>query len=379
MNAAILETLSRTAGAAAQQALAALGDAVLLIDPVEAWMPWCTPAAAALLAPLGPGAPLQALCERLAGLGLLVASRGPARGLVHAGGRAFEATIAPAAGGRLALRLADAGAQGQAVQRHLEDRERLLFTSRVVSVGEMASTLAHELNQPIGAVVNLLRGVQMRLARPDAGTATGTATGTGMAAEDDVRQALARATEQALFAARIITRIREYTHSRSPKRARFDLGQVLRASVQLLDWEIARDAVRLELTVPPDAQPVVVGDEVMLQQVFVNLARNALDAMRALPAGAPRVLGAHVALTASQVEVAITDTGCGLSDEAEERLFVPFVSTKPSGMGIGLNICRSFVELHQGRLWFSRREPAGCAFHVALPLAATRTQGDPAP
>jgi signal transduction histidine kinase len=375
MTGAWVDTSSAGIRAPAEQALAALGDALLLIDPVEAWMPWCTPAAAALVAPLGPGAALPALCERLAGLGLLIASRGPARGLVHVGGRPFEATIAPAAGGRLALRLADAGAQGQAVQRHLEDRERLLFTSRVVSVGEMATTLAHELNQPIGAVVNLLRGVQMRLARPEAGTGTGT----GTAADDEVRQALARATEQALFAARIITRIREYTHSRSPKRARFDLGQVLRASVQLLDWEIARDAVRLELDVPADAEPVVVGDEVMLQQVFVNLARNALDAMRALPAGAPRVLGAQVALTASQVEVAITDTGCGLSDDAEERLFVPFVSTKPSGMGIGLNICRSFVELHQGRLWFSRRQPAGCAFHVALPLAATRTQGDPTP
>ena len=372
-----LDAPSRAAPAPAEQALAALGDALVLIDPVEAWMPWCTPAAAALLAPLGPGAALPALCERLAGLGLLIASRGPARGLVHVGGRALDATIAPAAGGRLALRLADAGAQGQAVQRHLEDRERLLFTSRVVSVGEMATTLAHELNQPIGAVVNLLRGVQMRLARPEVGTGTG--TGTSTPADDEVRQALARATEQALFAARIITRIREYTHSRSPKRARFDLGQVLRASVQLLDWEIARDAVRLELDVATDAAPIVVGDEVMLQQVFVNLARNALDAMRALPTGAPRVLGAHLALTTSQVEVAITDTGCGLSDEAEARLFVPFVSTKPSGMGIGLNICRSFVELHQGRLWFSRREPAGCAFHVALPLAATRTQGDNTP
>jgi signal transduction histidine kinase len=298
---------------------------------------------------------------------------------VHAGGRALEATIAPAAGGRLALRLVDAGAQGQAVQRHLEDRERLLFTSRVVSVGEMATTLAHELNQPIGAVVNLLRGVQMRLARAESGTGTGTGIGAGAAGDGEVRQAVARATEQALFAARIITRIREYTHSRSPKRARFDVGQVLRASVQLLDWEIARDAVCVELEVPADAEAVVVGDEVMLQQVFVNLARNALDAMRALAAGAPRVLGAHVALTASQVEVAITDTGCGLSDDAEERLFVPFASTKPSGMGIGLNICRSFVELHQGRLWFSRRQPAGCAFHVALPLATPRTQGDPTP
>lgn len=350
----------------AEQALAAFGDAVLLIDPVEAWMPWCTPAASALIAPLRAGAPLAVLCDRLEGLALLLAAPGEARALLQVDGRAFEATLAPAAAGRRALRLVDAGARDQAVQRHLEDREQLLFTSRVVSIGEMATTLAHELNQPIGAVVNLLRGVQMRLARDDGAPA------------DDLRQALARATDQALFAARIITRIREYTHSRQPKRVRFDLVRTLRASVQLLDWEIARDNVHLELCAPASEECTVVGDEVMLQQVFVNLVRNALDAMRNLPAGAPRCLGAHVQPGAAQVEVAITDTGCGLSDDAQARLFVPFVSTKPSGMGIGLNICRSFVELHQGRLWFSRRDPAGCAFHVALPLAATRLQGETA-
>ncbi|MFL6699992.1 MAG: sensor histidine kinase [Vitreoscilla sp.] len=350
----------------AEQVLAAFGDAVLLIDPVEAWMPWCTPAAAALIAPLRAGAPLAALSDRLQGLALLLAEGGQARALLQLDGRAFEATLAPLANGRRALRLVDAGAREQALQRHLEDREQLLFTSRVVSIGEMATTLAHELNQPIGAVVNLLRGVQMRLVRDDAAPA------------DDVRQALARATDQALFAARIITRIREYTHSRQPKRVRFDLVRTLRASIQLLDWEIARDNVHLELSAPVDEECIVVGDEVMLQQVFVNLVRNALDAMRSLPAGAPRALGAQVQPGASQVEVAITDTGCGLSDDAQARLFVPFVSTKPSGMGIGLNICRSFVELHQGRLWFSRRDPAGCAFHVALPLAATRPQGETA-
>ena len=350
----------------AEQALAAFGDAVLLLDSTEAWMPWCTPAAAALIAPLRAGAPLAALCERLDGLAAMLSSSGEARALLQLDGRGFEATLAPAAGGRRALWLVDGGAREQAVQRHLEDREQLLFTSRVVSVGEMATTLAHELNQPIGAVVNLLRGVQMRLARDDAAPA------------DDVRQALGRATDQALFAARIITRIREYTHSRQPKRVRFDLVRTLRASVELLDWEIARDNVQLELSAPPDEACTVVGDETMLQQVFVNLVRNALDAMRSLPPGAPRALGAHVQRVGAQVEVAITDTGCGLSDDAQARLFVPFVSTKPSGMGIGLNICRSFVELHQGRLWFSRREPAGCAFHLALPLASIRPQGDPA-
>jgi signal transduction histidine kinase len=344
--------------APALQALQALGEPLLLIDLKEQWLPWSSGPAQRLLAPLGTGVSLQALCERVEGLRALLAARpAHAPAALQIDGRRFDATLADAGGGRLALRLADAGERERTLQRQLEDRERLLFTSRVVSVGEMASTLAHELNQPIGTITNLLRGLRARLARGEA--------------DADIQQALSRATEQALFASRVIARIRDYTQSRQPRREPFDLAAALRAGVQLLDWELQRDGVQRELQLP--AQSLVVeGDEVMLQQVFVNLVRNALDAMRGLPAGAPRVLGVSARANGTQAEVSIADTGCGLSDEAEAQLFVPFVSTKPSGMGIGLNICRSFVELHQGRLWFSRRQPSGCSFHVALPL-----KGDP--
>jgi two-component system sensor kinase FixL len=339
--------------APALQALQALGEHLLLIDLKEQWLPWCSGPAQRLLAPLGTGVSLHSLCERVEGLRALLAARpAHAPAALQIDGRRFDATLADAGGGRLALRLADAAERERTLQRQLEDRERLLFTSRVVSVGEMASTLAHELNQPIGTITNLLRGLRARLARTE---------------DAELQQALARATEQALFASRVIARIRDYTQSRQPRREPFDLAAALRAGVQLLDWELQRDGVQRELALP--AQPLVVeGDEVMLQQVFVNLVRNALDAMRGLPAGAPRVLSVSARANGTQAEVSVADTGCGLSDEAEAQLFVPFVSTKPSGMGIGLNICRSFVELHQGRLWFSRRQPAGCSFHVALPL-----------
>jgi two-component system sensor histidine kinase DctS len=364
-------TTATASRAPAEQALAALGEVMLLLDPAEGWMPWCTPAATRLLAPLGPGARLADVASRLAGLQPLLEARDPAsapsRLALRAGERTFDATVARIPPGRLALRLAEPAERGRALQRHLEDRERLLFTSRVISVGEMATTLAHELNQPIGAVVNLLRGMEMRLAREDSPL------------PEDLRRAVGRATELALFASRIIARIREYTQSRSPKRDPLDLARVVRASVQLLDWEVRRDAVWLDLDAPEDVPLPVTGDEVMLQQVFVNLVRNALDAMRELPAGAPRVLGVQArAASAAQVEVAISDTGVGLSDDAQARLFVPFASTKPSGMGIGLNICRSFVELHQGRLWFSRPASGGCAFHVTLPMGAAATAPAPA-
>jgi signal transduction histidine kinase len=107
----------------------------------------------------------------------------------------------------------------------------------------------------------------------------------------------------------------------------------------------------------------------MLQQVVVNLMRNALDALRADPPPEPRLV-VRLVVHAGEAEVQVRDNGCGLGDEAEAKLFVPFASTKPSGMGIGLSICRSFIELHRGRLWFSRNPDRGVTFHLNLPLTA---------
>ncbi len=258
----------------------------------------------------------------------------------------------------------------QAARRHLEDREKLLFTSRALAVGEMASTLAHELNQPIGTVANVLRGMRARLER-------GTAASGKDAGNDNLLAGVQLALEQALFASRIIARIREYTHSRQPRREALALDRVVRESVALLDWELQRDGVELLLQLP--ATPCqVLGDEVMLQQLFVNLLRNALEAMRDNPPDGEGRAARRLALTLNsegkgkQALLTVRDNGCGLPQDASAQLFVPFQSTKPNGMGIGLNICRSFVELHQGRLWFTPNDegPAerGCTFHVALPL-----------
>jgi two-component system sensor kinase FixL len=178
--------------------------------------------------------------------------------------------------------------------------------------------------------------------------------------------ALDRAIEQLMFAARVIARIREFTHSRQPRQQRLDLAALLRESAALLDWDLQRSGVQLSLELP--AEPLLVrGDAVMLQQVLVNLMRNALDAMRQSPPPQPRLaLSLHG--KGSEAALQVRDNGCGMSDAAEKNLFVPFASTKPSGMGVGLAICRSFIELHQGRLWFSRNPDRGCSFHVDLPL-----------
>ena len=373
-------------------------DEAMALLPADAAAPlaWCSPAFAARLAlPEGGALPsLAELCGRLAGLadGLAALAGTGARGAPAPGGWDGEVRLAqgrgrpPAAlhaslrrlpdgagvpGGALALRLRPEPEHDLATRRHLEDRERLLFTSRSVAVGEMATTLAHELNQPLGAVTNVLRGLKGRLAAPPAQQ--------GPAAMAHLAQGVQLALDQVQYAARIIGRIRDYTQSRQPRRERVDLNALLNNSLTLLDWELRRHGVQLSIdlradTSADDGAPVA-GDGVMLQQVLVNLLRNAIDAMSDTPAGQRRLAIGSRLDDAGQLEIAIADTGAGIDDGAASQLFTPFFSTKPTGMGIGLNICRSLIELHQGRLWFTSNAERGCTFHIALPLAGPDEAG----
>ena len=389
------------AGDAAAALLAAFDDLAAVL-PADAAAPlvWCSPALAALLGLAeGDVPPTQlALCARLAGLAEGVAALGAsgapagadwdgevqldanrdgsAAAHLHAALRRLPAGGAGQAGGALALRLRllDSGgppALERATRRHLEDRERLLFTSRSVAVGEMATTLAHELNQPLGAVTNVLRGLKTRIATAAAQPQAN--------ALPMLEQGVQLALDQVQYAARIIGRIRDYTQSRQPRRERVDLNALLHNSLTMLDWDLGRHGVQLSMALAPEAQDgatAVAGDGVMLQQVLVNLLRNAIDAMGDTPAGQRRLdIVSRIDAAGTQIEIAIADTGSGIDDEGAAQLFMPFYSTKPTGMGIGLNICRSLIELHQGRLWFTPNPGRrGCTFHVALPLV----QGDEA-
>ena len=407
------------AEAAAVLALEAFDAGAALVDLTHQRLAWCSPGFAARC-PVAGDVAVARLEQQLPGLSQALAQLAPLSSMRMAGSKAAaEAGAAPrqrwpvgadlvaeaalVRPGLAALRLSspDAAAGGisaihavsgvsgvgadhdEALRRHLEDRERLLFTSRSLAVGEMASTLAHELNQPIGTVANVLRGLRSRLERAAraAGAAPGAAESGSIA---ELQGGVQLALEQALFAARIIARIREYTHSRTPRRERLDLGRAVQQAVSLLDWEIRRDRVELAFT-QPDEPCFVEGDEVMLQQLFVNLLRNALEAMRDNPPDAhglaERRLALALARDRAMAVLTVRDNGCGLPQDADETLFVPFQSTKPNGMGIGLNICRSFVELHQGQLWFTRNDDddgaarqqigeRGCTFHVSLPLAS---------
>lgn len=356
----MLDSVAVAPMTAACAAFAALGDAVALLDVHVQSLHWASPAWLALQPTLGAGTPLPAIERALPGLAAarIAAPLGAPRSVNVGESLEWELQVAPLDDGTRLLRLSDRREQGRVVQRQLDDREQLLFTSRVISVGEMAATLAHELNQPIGAAANLLRGLRTRLARRAAGL------------ESDEASALDRAIEQVMFAARVIVRIREFTHSHQPRHARVDLAALLRASASLLDWDLRRTGAQVCLELP-EGETLVRGDEVMLQQVIVNLMRNALDAMRTDPPETPR-LALRLIVRAAEVELQVCDNGCGLGDDAAARLFVPFASSKPTGMGIGLSICRSFVELHQGRLWFSRNADRGATFHLGLPLLPAR-------
>jgi signal transduction histidine kinase len=309
------------------------------------------------LLPGDPGGLAQDWAEGLHGLpGALGAPLG-ARSRCGVSGE-YTAQRVALDGGHVLLRLVDERERLHHLQRQLDDREGLLFTSRSLTVSEMGSVLAHELNQPIGATVNLLRGLKLRLARrhPD---------------DTDELAALDKAVQQVTYASQIIGRVREYTQSRQPKTEPLDLAALVHQSLALLDWDLQREAVRLELSLPEVPVPVQ-GDAVMLQQVLINLLRNALDALRLDRPDDP-LIDIELRLDGARAELRVGDNGPGITPQTEARLFLPFSSTKPNGMGLGLSICRSLVEMHQGRLWFTRREAGGCCFHFALPVMAATT------
>jgi C4-dicarboxylate-specific signal transduction histidine kinase len=239
-------------------------------------------------------------------------------------------------------------------QRKRTEHQALLFTSKVMSIGEMAATLAHELNQPIGSLLNYLNGCLRRIER-------------GAVSRDDLLDAMLDARQQCERAAAIITRIRDFVRTREPKMAPLALGDVFGNVVALLEAEVRQHRVEVAIDVP-DPLPAVLADRVMIEQVVHNLAKNAIEAMRhQTPARALR-LQARV-LPEGLVQATVQDSGPGIAPAARSQLFSPFFTTKSDGLGIGLNICRSMVEFHGGSLGYELPPEGGCRFGFALPIA----------
>ncbi|MBI4988454.1 MAG: PAS domain S-box protein [Rhodocyclales bacterium] len=239
----------------------------------------------------------------------------------------------------------------------LQHQERLEQTSRLITLGEMASSLAHELNQPLSAIANYCMGSVNRLKSGDY-------------RQEDILAAMEKASAQAERAGKIIRRTREFVKKSEPVRAPVALAEIVEEAIGFADIEARKAAVAIRVDIPPDLPPVF-ADRIMIEQVVLNLVKNGVEAMQQAHAG-ERELKVTARLDGSTVEVAVADRGCGMTDEQLERLFVPFFTTKAEGMGMGLNICRSIVEYHDGRLWAQPNPGGGSVFRFTLPIRSSR-------
>ncbi len=269
------------------------------------------------------------------------------------------------------VRTAELRAANRDLVREMAERRRAEETARARQkemdhvarlsiLGEMASNLAHELNQPLGAIANYARGCTRRLA-------SGTADPAQLA---DITRAIA---EQAERAGQIIARIRNFVRKRASQMEPTDVNEAVRAAFALCEGQARTGNASIALDLA-DGLPPVLADRVQIEQVVLNLIKNALDAMQDGSAGAAGGRARSVTVRTGRdgdgrVEVVVADRGHGLSEEARARLFDPFFTTKPGGMGLGLSICRTIVEAHGGHLWATDNPGGGAAMRFVLPVA----------
>jgi two-component system sensor histidine kinase DctS len=243
----------------------------------------------------------------------------------------------------------------RAAEVNRQHQERLQQTSRLVTMGELASSIAHELNQPLAAIASYNAGC-LNMARA------------GQTDDPEFAQALEKLGQQAQRAGQIIRNVYDFVRKTEPKMAPVRLAHAIEASIGLIATEARRRRVPI-VVLDENMAESVMADRVMLEQVLVNLTRNALDAMREAPPEERRIV-VSATLDGDLVTIAVADKGGGISDDLSEKLFSPFFSTKTEGMGKGLNICRSIIEFHQGRLWFEPNEGGGSVFRFTLHRAA---------
>jgi two-component system sensor kinase FixL len=236
-------------------------------------------------------------------------------------------------------------------ERRLRDMQaELSHVSRLTALGEMASALAHELNQPLSAIANYVKGSERLLAAepPD---------------KVKIGGALSSAAQQALRAGQIIRRLRDFVAKGEGERRIESLPRLLEEAGALAMIGAHERGVRVRFDIAPGVDQVI-ADKVQVQQVVLNLMRNGVDAMEASPVR--DLLVAARPLDDAMVEVAVSDTGRGIAPEIAEHLFQPFMTTKATGMGIGLSISRTIVESHGGRIWTEPRVNGGTTFRFTL-------------
>ncbi len=238
-------------------------------------------------------------------------------------------------------------------QRAEEERQALAHANRVTTMGQLTASIAHEINQPIAAVVSnaqaALRWLDMKPPNPQ-----------------EVRESLGRIVKDGRRASEVIKRIRALVSKAPPRKEQLGINDVIREAVALTHSELRRNGISLR-TQLTDGLPLVPGDRVQLQQVLVNLIVNAIEAL-SVGDGMRELTIVSDEAPSNYVFVEVQDTGPGLDAADLDRLFQSFYTTKPDGMGMGLAISRSIVEAHGGRLSAAPNEPRGAILRFTLPV-----------
>lgn len=244
----------------------------------------------------------------------------------------------------------------RADQRLLEAQQRMMQVSRLATLGEMTSGISHELNQPLAAIATYAQAGRRLLSAPDP-------------ALEDVREALQEIANQALRAGEIIRRLRGLVRNQASVREPCDLNEIVTELMPLAQADVRVSEVRLSLELAPELARVNL-DRVQMQQVVLNLLRNAVDALRHAPVAERQVTIRTSATAEGGVQLAVIDNGPGVPEAVRAQLFVPFITSKENGTGLGLAVSRSIVESHRGRLDYEPTLPRGATLKVTLPAAA---------
>ncbi|MBO9537253.1 PAS domain S-box protein [Herbaspirillum sp.] len=251
----------------------------------------------------------------------------------------------------------DVSERKRAEDLNRKQEEKLQASARLASMGEIASTLAHELNQPLAAISSFTTGALNMMQQ-------------GTADPRTLQPALEKIHAQAQRAGHVIRSVHQFVKKREPARQRLQIGDLIDNITPLVELQAQQFLVVLQTHIPPGLPPIL-GDQVLLEQVILNLTRNGIQAMTDTPPER-RILRIAAELdrsppSAESVVVSVTDQGHGIPEDVAARLFSPFFSTKAEGMGMGLNICRTTIEFHGGTLTYTNNPAGGTIFRFSLP------------